>query len=108
MVRRLTTLLFMAVLIASAQAKSSPAPKRRAASKAAKKPVAAYKVDEVNDPAKQPDLASKAVGSAVLRAQILLDRANFSVGEIDGTLGNNMESALSGFRTKRQIAGASG
>jgi lipoprotein-anchoring transpeptidase ErfK/SrfK len=65
-------------------------------------------VTEVNDAGNRPDLATKAEGTAALRAQILLDRANFSVGQIDGTIGNNTEVALTGFRIKRQVAGTAG
>ncbi|MEP7354744.1 MAG: L,D-transpeptidase family protein [Acidobacteriota bacterium] len=61
-----------------------------------------------NDTATHPDLTSKAVGSATLRAQILLDRANFSVGEIDGTLGSNSETALAGFRAQHKLPAGTG
>jgi lipoprotein-anchoring transpeptidase ErfK/SrfK len=43
-------------------------------------------------------LHEKDAGSAVLRAQILLDRAGLSVGEMDGSVGSNMIHAILGIR----------
>jgi lipoprotein-anchoring transpeptidase ErfK/SrfK len=52
----------------------------------------------VNNPATAPAVARGASGGGVLRAQVLLDRARFSPGEIDGAFGSNVEKAIAGFQ----------
>lgn len=46
---------------------------------------------------------AKASSAAILRAQILLDRAHFGSGEIDGATGSNMKIALAGFQKKQGL-----
>lgn len=62
----------------------------------------------INNPAVRPRLPPGARGAAVVRAQVLLDRAHFSVGQIDGQLGNNMQSALKAFRMQRGLTPGTG
>jgi lipoprotein-anchoring transpeptidase ErfK/SrfK len=47
--------------------------------------------------------AQQAEFERLLRAQVLLDRAHFSPGEIDGAFGSNMRQALSGFQKARKL-----
>jgi lipoprotein-anchoring transpeptidase ErfK/SrfK len=82
--------------------------KRAKANKGSAARIAAPRYDAalVNNPS-QPDLKIGEKGSAVLRAQILLDRAHFSCGEIDGEFGTNLAKALSAFLQSKNLPPAS-
>lgn len=72
---------------------------------AARRPAApTLSAEKVNDAAPTPAFGPKASGPSVLRAQVLLDRARFSPGEIDGAFGSNMEKAISAFQQANSLS----
>lgn len=61
-------------------------------------PPASLTAEAVNDASIATRAKGKASSASVLRAQILLDRAQFSPGEIDGGFGSNTRKAIAGFQ----------
>lgn len=51
----------------------------------------------------QPEFHAGDKGSGVARAQILLARAHFSCGQIDGNFGTNLEKTVTAFQQERKL-----
>ncbi|MBI1895765.1 MAG: L,D-transpeptidase [Acidobacteria bacterium] len=64
-----------------------------------------YDPAEINNAATRAPFLPGSEGPAVVRAQILLDRARISPGEIDGKLSVNFQRALAGFAASRNLSG---
>lgn len=62
-----------------------------------------FSTDAVNDPQIRQTVIAKSKSAASLRAQILLNRAHFSVGEVDGTFGGNSVKAVRAFQEARGL-----
>jgi lipoprotein-anchoring transpeptidase ErfK/SrfK len=63
----------------------------------------AFDIAAINNPQTKDEVGPSAKGSAVVRAQVLLDRAHFSPGEIDGQFGDNLRVAIAGYQAARQL-----
>jgi lipoprotein-anchoring transpeptidase ErfK/SrfK len=92
--------LVLAALVVALPAAAEPLALAKARKKSAvRKPATpAFDFDKVNDRKTTTLVRRGASGAGVLRAQVLLDRARFSPGEIDGSYGSNVERAISGFQ----------
>jgi len=64
---------------------------------------AGFDMDAFNNASESPLLKSGSKGPAVVRAQILMDRAWFSCGEIDGRYAANMQRMVKAYQTARNL-----
>ena len=68
-------------------------------------PIAAAGFDRASiEQAEWAEQTRGALNPVLIKAQILLDRARFSSGEIDGKLGENVKKAISAFATTQGLA----
>ena len=70
-----------------------------------KKP--AFDTEAVYNP-NQPEIGPGAQGPGVVRAQILLARAHFSCGEIDGDFGSNLQKTVAAYQADRHLSVSGG
>lgn len=70
---------------------------------AASRPAAAPNPAAINQLPATATVGPRTRGANVLRAQVLLDRAHFSPGEIDGNYSRNLRLAISGYQKLHQL-----
>lgn len=92
------------VCLASLAAEAAAAP-RKHKHKGAVRPAREKTIDAnaVNDPALAETVGPGASPNAILRAQILLARAHFSCGEIDGHFGANFHRTIEDFQSSHGL-----
>ena len=90
-------------ILAACLAAAALAPAHAAPAKAAASAPLPLTAEAVNGAGKGAPAEGKPDSAAVLRAQVLLDRAHFGSGEIDGAAGSNLKMALIGFQRKNGI-----
>jgi lipoprotein-anchoring transpeptidase ErfK/SrfK len=104
MMARWWIVAFLPLLAFPQESAARPHPKRPHAHRRAKPAEPTFDATAVNDPATRPVVAPGSAGSGVLRAEILLSRAHFSCGEIDGRYGQNLRGAILAFQESRGLS----
>jgi peptidoglycan hydrolase-like protein with peptidoglycan-binding domain len=94
MERLILAFLLLSLFSGTSQARAGRAPTTAAAS--------AFSAASINR-ATTTRVAPGSSGSAVLRLEILLDRAHFSCGEIDGRYGQNLKNAIEAYQLANQL-----
>lgn len=99
----LSRLLFASCLCAALAAAGGQALAQTAKAVTPSPASAGFDMDAFNNASDSPLLKSGSRGPAVARAQILMDRAWFSCGEIDGRYAANMQRMVKAYQTARGL-----
>ncbi len=97
--RTVVTSLYLSTLVLAGQTAWAAKPRTAAQASSSK----AIDFDAFNSATDSPLLRSGSKGPAVARAQILLDKAWFSCGEIDGRFASNMQRIAKAYQTARGL-----
>lgn len=97
------TLLAMLIVCAASTPSMAAKPAKHARHAQPAKVSQALAPDSLSDAEKTKAVGPKSTGAHVLRAQVLLDRAHFSSGEIDAAYGSNLGNAIAGYQKANNL-----
>src|ERR1700736_1484935 len=96
MTRLITLALVVPLVVNSAESHARRSPARH-------RQIRAFDSSVANNPDLSTIVRPRSSGSAVLRAEILLDRAHFSSGEIDGSYGDNLRNTVRAYQKAHDL-----
>lgn len=100
-ITRILGIALILLYIGSADART----RRPVARKKQARKVVTLDANAANDSNLKTVIGPHSSGSAALRAQVLLDRAHFSIGQIDAAYGDNMRNTVKAYQTAHGLAG---
>jgi lipoprotein-anchoring transpeptidase ErfK/SrfK len=100
---RFRLVTFALILAVTSGAEAYTSKRRGRADRVAQARPSKLSAESIEDSQQAGALRQGARGSAVVRAQILLARAHFSCGEIDGNFGSNLQKAVAAYQEDRRL-----